>query len=168
MIIVLTKWTISFHQHCVHTTVQPAYNSHLKNSKIDCVTGSPKHRGHGQISTLFIIEQHMAIWQHLFVKPLTSNLCTSDFDEENIVKLVSFFEKMLDKPKTIILCNTMNEIASVTNHLLCKLDISAYDQKLESTENCLVGIYHSNSWQASKDYISGSLKENGLERIPVV
>jgi len=120
------------------------------------------------MSTLFIIEQHMAIWQHLFVKLLTSNLCPSDFDKENIVKLVSFFEKMLDKPKTIILCNTMDEIASVTNHLLCKLDISAYDQKLESTENFLVGIYHSNSWQASKDCISASLKENGLERIPVV
>jgi len=76
-------------------------------------------------------------------------------------------EKGRDTPKTIIFCNTMNEIASVTNHLLYKLGISAYDQKLKSPENCLVGIYHSNSWQASKDRISASLKENGLKRIVV-
>jgi len=59
-------------------------------------------------------------------------------------------EKGRDTPNTIIFCNTMNENASITNYLLYKLGISAYDQKLKSPENCLVGIYHSNSWQAGK------------------
>ena len=76
-------------------------------------------------------------------------------------------EKGKDTPKTMIFCNTMNEIASVANHLLYKLGIHAYDQKLKSPENCLLSIYHSNTWQASKDRIVTSLKGNGLKRIVV-
>ena len=46
-------------------------------------------------------------------------------------------EKGKDTPKTMLFCNTMIEIASVANHLLYKLGIHAYDQKLKSPENCL-------------------------------
>ena len=76
-------------------------------------------------------------------------------------------EKGTDAPKTMIFCNTMNDIASVTNHLLFKLGVHAYDQKIRAPENCLLSIYHSNTWQASKDRILASLKGNGLKRIVV-
>jgi len=72
-------------------------------------------------------------------------------------------EKGKDAPKTMIFCNTMNEIASVINHLLFKLGVHAYDQKTKAPENCLLSIYHSNTWQASKDRILASLKGNGLK-----
>ena len=65
-----------------------------------------------------------------------------------------------DTPKTMLFCNTINEVASVANHLLFKLGIHAYDEKFKSPENCLLGIYHSNTWQASKDRILASLKGN--------
>lgn len=44
-------------------------------------------------------------------------------------------EKGRDTSKTIIFCNTMNEIASVVNHLLHKLGIDAYHQRIKSPEN---------------------------------
>ena len=76
-------------------------------------------------------------------------------------------EKGKDAPKTMIFCNTMNEIASVANHLLFKLGVHAYDHKIKSPENCLLSIYHSNTWQTSKDRILASLKGNGIKRIVV-
>lgn len=76
-------------------------------------------------------------------------------------------EKGRDTSKTIIFCNTMNEIASVVNHLLYKLGIDAYYQRIKSPENFLVSIYHSNSWQTCKDRVSASFKGNGVKRIVV-
>lgn len=38
--------------------------------------------------------------------------------------------KGLETPKTIIFYNTMNEIASIVNYLLCKLDCDAYSERL--------------------------------------
>lgn len=67
----------------------------------------------------------------------------------------------------MLFCNTINEVASVANHLLFKLGIHAYDEKFNSPENCLLGIYHSNTWQASKDRILASLKGNGPRRVVV-
>ena len=57
----------------------------------------------------------------------------------------------------MIFCNTMNEIASVANHLF-KLGVHAYDHKIKSPENCLLSIYHSNTWQTSKDRILGFIE----------
>lgn len=80
----------------------------------------------------------------------------------DIIKL-----KGKDTPKTMLFCNTINEVASVANHLLFKLGIHAYDENFNSPENCLLGIYHSNRWQASKDRILASLKGNGPRRVVV-
>ena len=43
-------------------------------------------------------------------------------------------DKGMDTPKTIIFCNTMNEVARVTNHILCKLGIDAYCHKLKKKQ----------------------------------
>lgn len=76
-------------------------------------------------------------------------------------------EQGKDTPKTIIFCNTMNEIASVANYLLYKLGVCAYDKKHNSPENCFLSIFHSNTWQSRKDRILSSLKGNGPKRIVV-
>ena len=70
-------------------------------------------------------------------------------------------------PKTLIFCNTINEIVQVTNFLLSKLGASAYDHQIKQPENCLLGIYHSNSWEKNKERITSSLKdkEDGIKRV---
>ena len=77
-------------------------------------------------------------------------------------------EKGESASKTIIFCNTMNDIACVINYLLLKLGQFAYSPK-ESHEhsNCLVGIYHSSCWQHSKDRVVQSLKGQGKVRLVV-
>ena len=37
----------------------------------------------------------------------------------------------------------------------------------KENRNCLIGIYHSNSWPASKERLVASFKENGVRRIVV-
>ena len=50
-----------------------------------------------------------------------------------------------DPPKTLIFCNTLNEIAQVTNYLLSKLGAHVYYQQNKVPQNCFLGLYHSNS-----------------------
>lgn len=74
-----------------------------------------------------------------------------------------------DTPKTLIFCNTLNEIAQVTNYLLSKLGPHAYDQQNKVPQNCFLGVYHPNSWDRNKERISNSLKaRNGsIKRVVV-
>ena len=63
-------------------------------------------------------------------------------------------EERISCPKTIIFCNTMNEIAVVVNHLISELGKSVfYPEYSPVQDNCLLGIYHSNSWQSTKDRV---------------
>ncbi|CAB3979811.1 Hypothetical predicted protein [Paramuricea clavata] len=64
-----------------------------------------------------------------------------------------------EMPRTIIFCNTMNDIGCVVNYLMLKLDKAAYaPQQPKVQGNCLVGIYHSNSWERNKKRVLDSLK----------
>ena len=74
-----------------------------------------------------------------------------------------------DTPKTLIFCNTLNEIAQLTNNLLSKLGPHAYDQQHKVPQNCFLGLYHSNSWDRNKERITSSLKaRNGsIKRVVV-
>ena len=82
--------------------------------------------------------------------------------------LVDLIRELKNKcPKTIVFCNTMNEIALVVNHLICELgkDVFLPDCSAKQ-DNCLIGIYHSNSWQSSKDRVLKEFKAtNGAKRI---
>ena len=55
-------------------------------------------------------------------------------------------------PKTIVFCKTTYEIALVVNYLICELgkDVFLLDCSAKQ-DNCLIGIFHSTSWQSSKD-----------------
>lgn len=97
----------------------------------------------------------------MYVSPYHTNL---RFSVKKVIKdvqlnelrclLDTLKEKGKDAQETMIFCSTMNEIASVANHLFT-LGVHAYDHKIKSPENCLLSIYHSNTWQTSKDRILG-------------
>ena len=71
-------------------------------------------------------------------------------------------------PKTIVFCNTMNEIATVVNYLIYKLGTALYaDKDPTKLEDSLIGIYHSNSWPSNKERIVSSLKGNGNIRVVI-
>ena len=65
-------------------------------------------------------------------------------------------EEGVATPKTVIFCNTINDV----NYLVCKLESALFsppDSRLP--EDSILGIYHSNSWQSTKDLVTKSLKE---------
>ena len=92
----------------------------------------------------------------MYVSPYHTNL---RFSVKKVIKDVqlnelrclidTLKEKGKDAQETMIFCNTMNEIASVANHLF-KLGVHAYDHKNKSPENCLLSNYRSNMWQTRK------------------
>ena len=77
-----------------------------------------------------------------------------------IVNLIK--EKGITCPKTITFCNTMNEIAVVVNYLILELGKSAFYPEFSSVQDsCILAIYHSNSWQSTKDRVLDQFKTNG-------
>jgi len=92
-----------------------------------------------------------------------------DYFLEELDWLVDKIQTEADKTeKIIIFCSMMTDIASVVNYLMLKLGKSAYSPKGSDNPNdCLLGIYHSSSWQKSKDRVLDSLKGEGKVRIAV-
>ena len=71
-------------------------------------------------------------------------------------------------PKTIVFCNTINEIAVVTNYLMSKLGNQVFSPAYSPVQdNCLIGIYHSNSWKSSKNRLMDQFKGCGVKRVIV-
>ena len=70
-------------------------------------------------------------------------------------------EKGTDTPKTIIFCNTYNEIAAVLVYLLRMLGDHVFVPGQPKTPaNRMVGIYHSMTWKKYKDRVVDSFKAN--------
>lgn len=62
----------------------------------------------------------------------------------------------------------MNEIAVVVNHLISELGKSVfYPEYSPVQDNCLLGIYHSNSWQSCKDRVLSQFKTDGVKHVLV-
>ena len=77
-------------------------------------------------------------------------------------------DKRISCPKTIIFCDTMNEIAVVVNHLISELGKSVfYPEYSPVQDNFLLGIYHSNSWQSSKDRVLSQFKSDTVKCVLV-
>ncbi len=50
--------------------------------------------------------------------------------------------KQSETPKTILFCNTMKDVATVTNYIMLKLGSSAYSPPTSrESKDCLIGIY---------------------------
>ena len=60
----------------------------------------------------------------------------------------------------------MDEIAIVLNHLMSQLGKKVFFPNCSPVkDNCLIGIYHSNSWQSSKDRVMEQFKYCGVKRV---
>jgi superfamily II DNA helicase RecQ len=70
-------------------------------------------------------------------------------------------EKGSDMPKTIIFCTTMNEMATVCNYLLFKMGSYAYHNTADGSRSCIIGVYHSMTWAATKEALLASFKGHG-------
>lgn len=71
-------------------------------------------------------------------------------------------------PKTIVFCNTINEIALVTNYLMSKLGNQVFSPTYSPVQdNCMIGIYYSNSWKSSKNRLTDQFKGCGSKRVIV-
>jgi superfamily II DNA helicase RecQ len=70
-------------------------------------------------------------------------------------------EKGVNMPKTIIFCNMMNEMASICNYLFLKMGKYIYYERADGERSCIVGIYHSMTWAATKKRLLASFKGSG-------
>ena len=69
-------------------------------------------------------------------------------------------------PKTIVFCNAMDEIAVILNHLMSQLGKKVFFPNCSPVkDNCLMGIYHSNSWQSSKDRVMEQFTSCDVKRV---
>lgn len=84
-----------------------------------------------------------------------------------LVKVIK--EKSVETPKTIIFCNgTLNDIATIFNFLLLELKDMAYTPaSVRNSENCIIGIYHSLTFEKYKERVMKSFKENGKKRVVI-
>ena len=102
----------------------------------------------------------------IFVSPNRPNIriSVSKCSKVDMLSQLNWLIELVKKrgtntPKTLIFCNTMNDIARVCNYLLLKLGDSAFCQSGEKlAENCMIGIYHSTTWDAQKQRIVDALK----------
>lgn len=80
-----------------------------------------------------------------------------------LVRLIE--EQGSTMPKTIIFCNTYQDIIVVFSELLYKLGQNAYSPMSSTDKNdLLIGIFHSLSWKQNKDRIFESLREDGKKK----
>lgn len=69
-------------------------------------------------------------------------------------------------PKTILFCNTITDVATVVNKLVLDLGRDAYSPRSSrKPSDCLVGIFHSTSWERCKESVMEELKSDGKKRI---
>jgi len=109
----------------------------------------------------------------VYVSPNRLNLRFSvkevkkDMQLKELKWIVNLIKKEgINYPKTIIFCNTMNEIAVVVNSLILELGKSvSYPEFSSAQDNCILGIYNSNSWQSTKDRVLAQFKTNSVKRI---
>ena len=109
----------------------------------------------------------------LFVSPNRENLRISVIKTkksdafENLhwmIKMVQ--ENGLERPKTLLFCNTTKDIAEVANYLLFKLGKDAYyPHDSKKMADCVVGIYHSMTWQQYKERVVTSMKGSVKKRV---
>ena len=71
-------------------------------------------------------------------------------------------------PKTIAFCSTINELALITNYIMWKLGRKMFSPAYSPVQdNCLIGIYHSNSWRSNKNRVMEQFKGSGVKRVVV-
>ena len=71
-------------------------------------------------------------------------------------------------PKTIAFCSTINELPLITNYIMSKLGRKMFSPAYSPVQdNCLIEIYHSNSWRSNKNRVMEQFKGSGVKRVVV-
>ena len=128
-------------------------------------------------STLKVIENDLSLKNPvcIFVSPKRDNLRFTVIkvkQSEMFDQLYWLVKLMKDTgtncPKTLIFCNTLNDIAAVFNYLMLQLGAYAYyPPGQKKPESRIIGIYHSNSFKEQKDRLLIQLKKDGIKRVIV-
>lgn len=114
--------------------------------------------------------------QKFYVSPNRENLrisvikCKRENMFEQLAWLVNMVkEKGTATPKCIIFCNgTLTDIAGVLNYLLMELGKKAYcSSNSQTSDNCIIGIYHSLTLKKYKARVMESFKGDGKKRIVI-
>ena len=77
-------------------------------------------------------------------------------------------EHGIKSPKAIIFCNVMTDIAHVVGYMLLKLGKHACITTDSNTKLWLIGVYHSKSWESSKQHIEGEFSVDGGGKVRVI
>ena len=112
----------------------------------------------------------------LYVSPNRENLRISVIKckRENMFQQLAWLVDMVKEkgaatPKCIIFCNgTLTDIAGVLNYLLMELGKKAYSPlDSRTSDNCIIGIYHSLTLKKYKAQVVESFKGVGKKRIVI-
>ena len=151
----------------------PVLNNNISlGTPIAALTGTADER------TLAVVEKNLLLKNpfKIMISPNRQNIRFSveKYKKETIMSGLDWIIEAIkqhgeETHRTIIFCNTMNDIARVVNYLMLKLGSAAYaPQQPKVQGNCLVGIYHSNTWETNKDRVLDSLKDiSGKVRVVV-
>ena len=128
-------------------------------------------------STMKVITNDLSLKnpEYILVSPERKNIRFSirKIAKEEMFLQLSWLIKMIKDmntccPKTIIFCNTLNDIAAVFNYLMLQLGSYAYHPSDTRKPDCrIIGIYHSNSFQEQKDRLFTQMKSMGKKRVIV-
>jgi ATP-dependent DNA helicase RecQ len=128
-------------------------------------------------STLNVIKSDLLLKKHdcIFVTPERKNIRISvrKVAKNDMFAQLSWLIELIKVtgrccPKTLIFCNTLNDIAAVFNYLMLQLGASAYNPPESKKSECrIIGIYHSNSFKKQKERLFIQLKGTGNKRVVV-
>ena len=106
-------------------------------------------------------------WTDIYVSPNRPNIRISVFKCAKIsmlshlnwlIKLIC--DEGVNAPKILVFSNTMNDVAAVGNYILLKLGNNAFHpSNVKRVKACLIGIYHSATWDSQKDTIVKDMKK---------
>lgn len=136
------------------------------------LTGTADKQTQNVISSSLVLKPNT---YKIFISPNRKNLRITVINttkKDALSKLNWLIElcksKGLETPKTILFCNTMKDVATLVNYIMWKLGTSAFSpQDSRKPDDCILGIYHSLSWDKYKDRLVVDLKTNGKKRLVV-
>ena len=154
------------------TMSEPQYNF------VYCFKGTPflALTGTADKSTLNIIQKSLVLKDPvcIFVSPERKNIRFSvkKLKQNEMFEQLSWLVQLIKDagihcPKTLIFCNTLNDIAAVFNNLMLQLGPCAYHLSDTNPECRIIGMYHSNSFKEHKERLFLQFKRQGYKRVIV-
>ena len=152
---------------------EPQYNF------VYCFKGTPflALTGTADKSTLNIIQKSLVLKDPvcIFVSPERKNIRFSvkKLKQNEMFEQLSWLVQLIKDagihcPKTLIFCDTLNDIAAVFNNLMLQLGPCAYHFSDTKNPECrIIGMYRSNSFKEHKERLFLQFKGQGYKRVIV-